>query len=175
MNHRQSAFGSLAIALLLSGCCGTPSYTPSFWNDGGTVQWDNNCYNYSNNKRTDTFAQPGRASGITLTVANLNCADVTAAAVADGIETTTAPGTCTSCQVTIALVIAPGWDYHWYRRDSDGMWTHKPGGTQATNLDNSGDPIANPETADRGWYTVFCGYFCICSCTTEGNGHENIN
>ena len=55
------------------------------------------------------------------------------------------------------------------------MWTHKPGGTPATNLDNSGNPISNPETADRGGYTDFCGYLCSCSDSTEGNGHENIN
>ena len=49
----------------------------------------------------------------------------------------------------LALVIWPDVDYHWYRKGPDGMWTHKPGGTQATNLDNSGDLISNPETADR--------------------------
>jgi len=168
---------SLVAALgtvILGGCCGTPSYTPGFWNDGGTVQWNNNCYNYSNNKRTDTFAQPGRASGITLGSVNMNCADVTPAAVADGIEQAPSSGDCPKCRTRIALVIRPGRDYHWYRRDADGMWTHKPGSTPATNLDNSGNPITNPETADRGLYTEFCGYFCICSSKTEGSGHENI-
>jgi hypothetical protein len=76
-------------------------------------------------------------------------------------------------------VVDPGTDYHWYRLDRNGMWTHKPGGTQATNLDNSGNPISSPETADRcgGWlcYTEFCGYFCSCSSSTEGRGRENIN
>ena len=37
-------------------------YSPVFWNTGNTQQ-DNNCYNYANNKPTDTFAQPGRGSG----------------------------------------------------------------------------------------------------------------
>ena len=36
-------------------------YTPSTWNTN--KQLDNNCYNYANNKVTDTFAQPGRGSG----------------------------------------------------------------------------------------------------------------
>lgn len=26
----------------------------------------------------------------------------------------------------VALVIAPGIDYHWYKQDSDGYWSHKP-------------------------------------------------
>jgi hypothetical protein len=77
--------------------------------------------------------------------------------------------------VIIALVIDPGTDYHWYRKDKNGKWTHKPGGTAATNLDNSGNPITDPETANRGGYTDFCGYFCICSSATEGSGHETIN
>ena len=29
---------------------------PSWWNDGGQKQFANNCYNYSTNYRTDTFA-----------------------------------------------------------------------------------------------------------------------
>lgn len=175
MKHVHAIIASVGIAFLLSACCGTPSYTPDFWNADTTVRWNNNCYNYSNNKRTDTFAQPGRASGITLTGADMNCAAVQPAAIADGIEAAPASDHCPTGCVRIALVIAPGWDYHWYRLDANGFWTHKPGGTAATNLDNSGNPIANPETANRGPYTVFCGYFCICSSSTEGNGHEDIN
>lgn len=160
------------LAGLLQACCGVPSYTPSFWNDGGTVQYHNNCYNYANNERTDTFAQPGRAAGAMY--AALACSDVVAAAIADGLEPLPAGGTCDGCHALVALVVAPGWDYHWYRRDANGTWTHKPGGTAATNLDNAGHPITDPEIADRGPYTQFCGYFCVCSSTTEGSGHEDI-
>lgn len=172
-----SYLGPLASAfLLLTGCCNIPSYTPSYWNDGGTVQFNNNCYNYSNNKRTDTFAQPGRAAGAMYT--SLTCPEVTSGALADGLDPLPPSGDCPKgfCRkyAKLALVVAPGWDYHWYRLDKNGMWTHKPGGTPATNLDNSGNPITNPETADRGPYTEFCGYFCSCSSATEGNGHENI-
>lgn len=162
-----------AVALLLGGCCGKPTFTPGFWNDGGQVQFHNNCYNYSNNHRTDTFAQPGRRAGAMY--ASLTCAAVLAAAGADGIPRLPASGACGGGRDKIALVVAPGWDYHWYRQDQNGMWTHKPGGTQATSLDNSSNPISNPETANRGPYTDFCGYFCSCSSATEGSGHENIN
>jgi hypothetical protein len=58
-------------------------------------------------------------------------------------------------------VIEPLEDYHWYRRDRDGRWSHKPGTDPATNLDNSGNVIVDPRTADRGPYTVFCGCFCV--------------
>lgn len=161
------------VALGHAACCSLPTYTPSFWNDGGLIQHNNNCYNYSNNKRTDTFAQPGRRAGAQY--ASLTCPAVHAAAVADGLEPVAAGSACDDDKCRIALVVDPGWDYHWYRRDENGMWTHKPGQTPATNLDNSNDTIANPETADRGGYTDFCGYFCSCSSSTEGNGHEDIN
>ncbi len=170
---------SLSAVLILVGvaCCDIPSYTPTFWNDGGTVQSGNNCYNYGNNVRTDTFAQPGRAS--TGTAATMSCTDVYNAALADGLEPLPASGVCEGGQDKVALVVDPGTDYHWYRLDSNGLWTHKPGQTQATNLDNSGNLISNPETADRCGtylcYTDFCDYMCSCSDDVEGSGHETIN
>ena len=59
------------------------------------------------------------------------------------------------------MVVWPGpyGDYHWYRKQTGGFWGHKPGGTPAKNVDNSNRVITNPATADRGPYTLFCGYF----------------
>ena len=59
----------------------------------------------------------------------------------------------------MALVIAPGQDYHWYRHQSGNFCGHKPGSTAARNTDNSGALVLNPETCNRGPYTNFCGYF----------------
>lgn len=169
------------------GCC-IPPYSPSYWNDGGTVQDRNNCYNYGNNKRTDTFAQPGRAAGAQYTKP-ITCSGVHSAAAADGLTPLPSSGVCPSGKDKIAVVVAPcvapgctapyysGNDYHWYRRDSSGMWSHKPGRTQATDRDNSNNTISNPESADRCGtycYSEFCGYFCSCSDTAQGQGHENI-
>ena len=61
----------------------------------------------------------------------------------------------------VALVMAPGYDYHWYRKGRNGYWTHKPGGTPATNIDNSGNLIPDPRTADRGVYTQFCTFMVV--------------
>ena len=58
-----------------------PLYEPSWWNDGGQKQMNNNCYNYATNHRTDTFAQPGQADGASYTA--LTCASVSSAAVED--------------------------------------------------------------------------------------------
>ena len=180
----------LTLLAFISGCCSVPPYSPAYWNDGGVVQHNNNCYNYGNNKRTDTFAQPGRAAGAMYSMP-ITCSGVYNAAIADGLDPLPASGNCPkgkySEKCKVALVVKPcvapycvppyyyNNDFHWYRLDSGGMWSHKPGGTQATNLDNSGNPIANPETANRGGYTDFCGYLCSCSDDDQGQGRENIN
>lgn len=132
-------------------------FNPVFWNRL-QVQPRNNCYNYGRNWRTDTFAQPGRAHGAQTRV--MSCPTVTAAALADGLRH--------RCDCLpdreyprrhVALVVAPGGDYHWYREQRDGFWGHKPGPTAARNTDNKGVVITDPESCDRGWYTDFCGYF----------------
>ena len=133
------------------------AYNPGFWNVPA-VQPKNNCYNYSMNYRSDTFAQPGRITGHQWTA--INCANVGNAAAWDGCKTT-----CSGSNKLVALVIAPGpgfIDYHWYRRHSEGFWGHKPGGTAARNVDNSGLLIngttRTPANCNRGPYTIFCGY-----------------
>ncbi|MDQ3380975.1 MAG: hypothetical protein M3546_11770 [Actinomycetota bacterium] len=132
-------------------------FNPAFWN-APTVQPHNNCYNYGRNWRTDTFAQPGRAHGAQ--TSTMSCGAVTTAAMADGLVKR-----CTCLPISeyprrlMALVIDPGWDYHWYRHQRGGFWGHKPGGTAARNVDSNNAVIVNPETCARGGYTDFCDYF----------------
>lgn len=136
-----------------------PKTALDFWNSD-EVQGGNNCYNYATNRRTDSFAQPGEASGQRYD--ELTCASVLKAAGRDlGLARAEAFSLGQSGRTLIALVVAPGSDFHWYRRDRSGRWSHKPGSTAATIHDNSGNAISNPETADRGMYTEFCGYFSV--------------
>lgn len=145
-----------AVSAERAQCDGPPAYNPGSWNVPGVIE-NNNCYNYSTDKRTDTFAQPG--SGGTAN-ADCQCPTITARALGDKLRRCEGEK-CHPCHHRVALVMAPGDDYHWYRQDADGTWSHKPGGTNARNTDNSGNPIYSPETADRGSYTQFCGYFCV--------------
>lgn len=74
----------------------------------------------------------------------------------------------------VALAIAPGVDYHWYRQDDNGKWSHKPGSGRATNLDAAGNEIVNPRMCDRDGtqkgtrnginYSKFCGYYYVPKC-----------
>ena len=135
-----------------------PVYNPGMWNTT-TVQPHNNCYNYANNQITGTFAQPGRASGHPIT-SLANCSSPSASAVSDGLHVVPnfsaplGPGS----GWYVALVVWPGNDFHWYRQDKVGCWSHKPGSTPVRNVDNAGKAISDPTTANRGPYTLFCSY-----------------
>jgi hypothetical protein len=159
------------------GVDASPPYDPDFWNESSIVGC-NNCYNYGCNIRTDTFAQPGYASSVSHST---DCPSVGDAAEADGLVSTYMEKKCSGCSHLVALVIAPGTerdeikDYHWYRLDNNGRWSHKPGPTPATDRDASGATITDPETADRRYvyhdpeydqdyildYRIFCRYYCV--------------
>jgi len=135
-------------------------FNPGFWNDPAVRPY-NNCYNYASNWRTDTFAQPGKGAGSQCQ--SMACGEVTRGALADGCHRrydcfpdAEAP------RYLMALVVAPGVDYHWYRVHSEGFWGHKPGSTPAKNTDNAGNVINSPETCARAPYTDFCGYLYGC-------------
>jgi len=141
-------------------CACAPLYEPGWWNDAGQKQFNNNCYNYACNYRSDTFAQPGLAAGSMYTA--LTCAAVLPAAERDALENEpTANNKCPQEGHLVALVIAPNIDFHWFRKGRNGFWTHKPGGTAVTNVDNSGHLIADPRTANRGMYTDFCTFMVV--------------
>jgi hypothetical protein len=154
------AKASRAPAKSAGTCPCAPPYEPDWWNsaaDNWHVQVYNNCYNYACNLRTDTFAQPGRGAGEIYSA--LTCAAVRPAAVRDDLNLLLAASTTIRCPgegILVALVIWPGADFHWYRLGRDMTWSHKPGGTPVTNLDNDGKAIPDPRTANRGPYTQFC-------------------
>jgi len=132
-----------------------PAYNPGYWNNDAQRKANNNCYAYANNQATNTFPQPGRGTGQQYT--QLTCDNVGAASVRDGLANA-ANFTTNTAGWYVALVIWPNTDYHWYRQDDVGCWSHKPGSTDATNVDNAGHIITDPQTADRGGYTTFCTY-----------------
>ena len=137
------------------------------WNSNPSITPANNCYNYATNYRTDTFAQPGKAAGGQMTsnaACNLPAPGISAkmGAVADGlVDVPNQDNKCISPGHLVALVNGPNYDYHWFRKGSNGRWSHKPGQTPATILDNSGNLITDPRTADRGAYTNFCTFMQV--------------
>lgn len=151
------------------------NYEPAQWNDAGIVQYSTNCYAYALDRRLG-FAeghklQPGELSGNPLSSAadvdvdrikELVLAD--AAAADFTFEEIAVKETCPSGTYKVALVVDPGVDYHWYRQNPDGSWSHKPGHGEVTDVDASGASVVDPATADRDYgivhYSDFGGYFC---------------
>jgi hypothetical protein len=138
--------------------CG-PVYEPAWWNVPQRQPF-NNCYNYATNYRSDTYAQPGRAAGSMYTA--LTCASVAPAALKDDlINAPNAKNKCPKEGHLVALVIWPGNDFHWFRKDRNGLWSQKMGGTPVTNVDNSNHLIPDPRTANRGPYINFCTFMVV--------------
>lgn len=140
-----------------------PIYEPHRWNDGYVIQFSTNCYAYACNDpdrhRFLAKPQPGQLAG--LPVGQMEHSAVRFHVMADDAlrvkkliplirlrddpipdNVVNVPG-----YYLIALVTAPGLDYHWVRQDANGMWSHKPGWSRATNLDSLGRPIYDPRDA----------------------------
>lgn len=157
---------------------GTPTYDGPYWNTNSSIKNDNNCYNYANNNRTDTFAQPGHAHSYNLAANGITLAHVQYAVGLDGLASTTSSAVSSTGQTKLALVldlVSTQHDYHWYRQNADGTWSHKPGHLDARNTDYSNNTITDPENCDAGTYTTWGGYWFTPSDMNEGSGHASIN
>jgi len=121
----------------LCGHADRPFFNPDKWNAILVDLLNNNCYNYATCQKTGTFAQPG-IGGAGHPAQSLDCRDLTAAVKADGLQPSDCDAPCAKRCWKVALVVDPrpgnDGDFHWYRQDDDGTWSHKPGGTPATTL-----------------------------------------
>ena len=61
-------------------------------------------------------------------------------------------------------------DFHWYRLDNNGRWSHKPGETQASQLDNANAPIGDPRNCALGAY-VFARFMIADPLTNQIGGN----
>ena len=156
-----------------------PRYNPEAYNGDAAVKDQNNCFGYAFNiqekdKDDAPFMQPGLRSGFPPwhKIKGKRCPDLMARLLGDvpGLQSTTFEQRCPKGTSKIAAVIDAKRDYHFYRQDSNGNWSHKPGSTDVTNLDAKGRLITNPELAARNYnrdpndvlnYNTFCGYMCI--------------
>lgn len=76
---------------------------------------------------------------------------------------------CSTGMSKVAAVVDKGVDYHWYRQDRDGYWSHKDGSNKVKTFDAVKNPIFNPELASRDYrwqgsnlnYEDFCGFYCV--------------
>ncbi len=61
----------------------------------------------------------------------------------------------------------PDMDYHWYRQNSDGTWSHKLGPTLVMDFDAALNTIYDPQICNRNYgstnYSEFVGYYAVSS------------
>lgn len=162
-----------------------PLYAPEFYNKTRRIRDSHNCFAYAfNHIEVPTgvdcneqgcfkpFHQPGRKSGFPKwnQVNGKRCPDLLARLYADvpGLKRTTFTRKCPAGMSKIAYVVDPKEDYHFYRQDRDGFWSHKPGATPVKRTDATGRAIYDPELATRNYmdkggnlnYSKFCGFLC---------------
>jgi hypothetical protein len=165
-----------------------PAYNPSKYNKRRSVRESHNCFAYAfdyiempdkskcDEKSCDVpFHQPGYASGYPKwsNVRTKRCPELLARLRGD-IPGLVAPVSfhdkCPAQSSKVAVIkTRKNTDYHFARQDNNGYWSHKPGGTEVTNLDASDRPIFRPDLADWDYtkkgsdldYEVFCAYMCV--------------
>ena len=151
-----------------------PKYNPKKWNDNDNIRSNHNCYAYVLNhvasKRVGK-PQPGYfANYPPLDENDYHCKifykrmrkDVPSLYLID-FDTPCRKG---HYKGFIALDKKTyDTDYHFYRQDSSGYWSHKPGRTNVVNTDASGNLIKNPLKANRKYkyfnYSHPCFFFCV--------------
>lgn len=169
-----------------------PLFQPDRYNKNPLVQETHNCWAYAmdvldpaqltqcrdavGNQRKGCdllYHQPGGTKGLSGQLRDARsrtCKAVTRLMRADvpDLKRTTLKARCPRGSSKIAMVVHPGEDYHFYRQDPDGWWSHKDGANPVKRYDAEGKPIWDPRTAARDFrprgsflnYTDFCGYWC---------------
>jgi hypothetical protein len=149
-----------------------PVYDNAKWNENPCTLGSNNCYNYAVDQITNSHPTiPGASVGKPV-LFPYNCQELTDAAKLDGLRpverSVVFGGTGPKIGHYVALVYTDyfspeqDYDFHWYRKDKDGGWSHKPGTDRCKYTDHKEHfPIKDPEACDRGSYKYFCGYFHV--------------
>ena len=147
-------------------------YSPNRWNQAG-IRESHNCLAYAFNDYDPyrrQFPHPGVKGGMERPVgADFFCPKMNQRLMRDNpdLKVVSHNQTCPSGTNKVAMFVDPGTDYHFYRQDSNGYWSHKPGERKATNLDESGRRIRDPVRSDRRDeverldYSDHCMTFCV--------------
>jgi len=172
-----------------------PDYEPDLYNGDKNVQYSHNCFAYAmdvrdpsrikicREKKNCSTPQPGRKKGHNEFSGKMGktCADILSRTMAD-VPTayiTNFTNKCDKGFSKIGAVVDEDNDYHYYRQDSNGLWSHKPGGRPVKNIDSNNAKIYRPDLAGREYppeyngnsglnYNSFCSYMCVPRKGVEG-------
>jgi hypothetical protein len=180
-----------------------PPYEPEKWNTNKSIQHSHNCFAYSMNYFDKekirecknslgcnvSFHVPGKDAGHgPFRVKEkrqpnyMTCSDVVGRTMASvGGKIVGFFDECPTGMSKIAIVVDDKNDLHYYRQDSNGWWSHKPGGRPVTDLDAAGVKIYNPERAvrkypkeDQNDYELNYKYFCCFLAVPRGKYAKGV-
>ena len=148
-------------------------YDPSKWNDNLRIKQNHNCYAYVLDQivsNRDGKPQPGYFSNFPpLKYSDYNCYTFYTRLRKDvpSLYVTTFDEKCRKGYHKGFIAIdkkKSDTDYHFYRQDDNGYWSHKPGRQDVVNTDASNKKIKNPLIANRNYkyfnYSTPCFFFC---------------
>lgn len=149
-------------------------WDPKHWNEPDYILENHNCYSYATgtwSKKRKGKAQPGYSSGdMGVPDEGYQCLNFLNRLRRDNpsLILSNFDAQCPKGFHKAFMALSnegSGIDYHFYRQDNNKLWSHKPGRTEATNLDASGKLIKDPLYANRKYatlnYKVPCFYFCV--------------
>lgn len=162
-------FHSMSKHKLLPMSNSEPTYKPDGWNNSDLIDTQN-CYLYAfNDPRIGVKKKPhpGFTKNISSKKKDFTCSFMEQHIKIDYPDTYSV-GKNTPCKdgySKVYTVVDTHNDFHFYRQDSDGSWSHKLGGGDVTNKDASGNTIHDPSVADRKYkvynYTDPCMFSCV--------------
>lgn len=124
--------------------------------------------NYEFHKKMLTYHGEMESSALmNQTMNNINCDNVLKRIQLDipNLKLVSKNDTCPNDHYKGYVAVHEGKDYHFWRQDQDGTWSHKPGGNYAVTTDADGCNIVNPSVSNRNFgrlnYKHECSYFCI--------------
>lgn len=161
-----------------------PKYEPNKWNNNNKIKNNNNCYSYSLNSYSikKDKPQPGYfANFSSLRESDYKCPTFLLRLKKDNptlyVERFNKPCKKTYHKAFIAIDNSGDPDYHFYRQDSNGYWSHKPGRQDVINVDADDKLIINPLTSNRNFqnynYKIPCFFFCVNSKFTRSHSSHS--
>ena len=151
-----------------------PKYIPNKWNYNPHIKNSHNCYAYVLNRYSHKMknkAQPGYFSNFSsLKQYDYNCQSFYIRLKKDipSLYLISFNKKCKKGFYKGFIAIddkEEDQDYHFYRQDSNGYWSHKPGRQDVIDYDSDKQPIKNPVKSNRKYtnfnYSTPCFFFCI--------------
>ena len=151
-----------------------PSFNDNIWNNKQNIKKTHNCYAYVLDIVNENFKskpQPGYASGFSyLSDDDIRACDKMFERIKADNPSFFKISYEEPCPVGyrkgyLAVDDSNDTDYHFWRLDSSGYWSHKPGSTNAKTKNYDGKDIIAPHKSRRESnshiYNKSCGYFCF--------------